>query len=200
MGKFIAGIIFTLAVLFVGSYIYVHHGFMDLSADVPYNKFEMFYVRGMLDRWSERYGPKTANPVQATDANLIEGVKIYKEDCAVCHGSPQNPIAEIGQALYPRAPQFMKHAPDDMTDGMIFHITKRGVARTGMPAWSKNLNDNQIWQVTAFLKQMEHLPPAVDAEWKSTPPGAPLAPAQPKGSQNPSPETEPAEHHDHHEH
>lgn len=200
MGKFIAGIIFTLVVGFVVSYAYVHYGHMDLSADAPYNKVEMFYVRGMLDRWAERTAPKTANPVQATDANMIDGVKLYKEDCAVCHGSPQNPIAEIGVGLYPRAPQFMKHPPDDMSEGMIFQITKRGVARTGMPAWSKNMNDTDIWKITTFLKNMEKLPPAVDAEWKSSPPGAPLAPAQGKTNTAPSPETEPAGKHDHHEH
>lgn len=199
MGKFIAGIIFTLVVGFIVSYAYVHYGYMDLSADLPYNKMEMFYVRGMLDRWAERTGPKTANPVQATDANMIDGVKLYKEDCAVCHGSPQNPIAEIGRSLYPRAPQFMKHSPADMTDGMIFQITKRGVARTGMPAWSRNMSDEEIWKITAFLKHMDNLPPAVDAEWKSAPVSAPLAPAQGQTGQAPSPDVQGGKH-DHHEH
>ncbi len=200
MSKFIAGIIFTLFVGFIASYIYVHFGYMDLSADIPYNKMEMFYVRGMLDRWAERTGPKTANPVQATDQNMIDGVKLYKQDCAVCHGSPQNPVSEIGRSLYPRAPQFMKDPPTDMSEGMIFQITKRGVSRTGMPAWSKNLNDTEIWKLTAFLKNMDKLSPGVDNEWKSTPPGAPLAPAQGVTNTAPSPETEPSGKHDHHEH
>jgi mono/diheme cytochrome c family protein len=169
VGKFIAGVIATLLVIFVASFIYVHYGFMDISADAPYNKFERIYVRGMLDRWAERFGPKTDNPVQPADANLIDSVKLYKTNCAVCHGSPQNPVAEIGGGLYPHAPQFMKHPPSDMTDGMIFQITKHGVARTGMPAFSKHLSDTDIWKLAAFLKRMEKLPPAVDAEWKSAP-------------------------------
>jgi thiosulfate dehydrogenase len=196
MGKFIAGVIITLLVIFAGSYIYVHYGFMDLSADAPYNKIEVFYVHGMLDRWARRYGPTTPNPVEATDANMIDGVKLYKQDCAVCHGSPQNPIAEIGRSLYPRAPQFMKNPPTDMTDGMIFQITKHGVSRTGMPAWSKNLNDTDIWKLTAFLKRMDKLPPAVDAEWKSAPVSAPLAPAPGQTNQAPPPEVQ----HNNHKH
>lgn len=199
MGKFILGIIFTLVVLFVGSYIYMHYGFMNIAADVPYNKIEMIYVRGMIDRWAERFGPKTANPVQPTDANMIDGVKLYKQDCAVCHGSPQNPIAEIGRSLYPRAPQFMKDPPTDMTEGMTFQITKHGVARTGMPAWSKNLNDTDIWKLTTFLKHMDNLSPAVDTEWKSTPPPSPLAPAQGQANQAPPPDVQSGKR-DHHEH
>lgn len=200
MGKFIAGIIFTLLVIFIGSYVYVHYGFMNLSADVPYNKMEMVYVRGMLDRWAERFGPKTASPVQPTDANMIDGVKLYKTNCAVCHGSPQNPVSEVGRALYPRAPQFMKDPPTDMTEGMTYQITKHGVARTGMPAWSKNLSDNDIWKLTAFLKRMENLPTAVENEWKSTPVGAPIGTAPPGTNVNQPPEAQAPGHHHEHDH
>ena len=108
MGKFIAGVILTLIALFVGSYIYVHYGFMNLSAAAPYNPAEVFYVRGMLDKWAERNAPNTPNPVQPTDVNLIDGVKLYKQNCAVCHGSPQNPVAQVGRGLYPHAPQFRR--------------------------------------------------------------------------------------------
>jgi len=194
MGKFIAGVLVTLIVLFIGSFIYVHYGFLNLSADAPYNSIEVFYVRGMLDRWAARNAPNTPNPVQPTDANMIEGVKLYKQDCAVCHGSPQNPVADIGRSLYPRAPQFMKDPPSDMSEGMIFQITKHGVSRTGMPAWSKNLSDTAVWKLTAFLKHMDNLPAAVDQEWKSLPVSAPLAPAPSGTGQNPPPETQAPDH------
>lgn len=196
MGKFIAGVIVALLVLFIGSYIVVHYGFIDISADAPYNKFELFYVNGMLDRWAERFGPKTPNPIQPTDANLIDGVKLYQTYCSVCHGSPQNPIADLGRAQYPHAPQFMKDPPTDMTEGMTYHITRHGVARTGMPAWGKILTDSDIWKLTAFLKRMDNLPPAVDAEWKKG--SEPLAPEQGQPGQALPPDVQ--HQHEHHEH
>jgi mono/diheme cytochrome c family protein len=97
----------------------------------------------------------------------------------VCHGSPQNPIADLGRAQYPKAPQFMKDPPTDMTEGMTYYIVKHGVARTGMPAWDKMLTESDIWKLTAFLKRMDKLPPAVDAEWKKgTAPQAQDTPGQ----------------------
>lgn len=166
MGKFIAGVIITVVVIAVGAWVYMHFGYLNLAADAPVPTIERFYVRGMVDAWADRNAAGGNNPVQPTDANLIEGTRLYKANCTVCHGSPEMPVAGVGRGLYPKAPQFLRHSPDDMEDRMIFHITKHGISRTGMPAWGETLSDQQIWQITAFLKNMEKLPPAVDAEWK----------------------------------
>lgn len=208
MGKFIAGIIFTVVVLAVGTWVYMRFGYLNLAADAPVPAVERFYVRGMVDAWADRNAPGGNNPVQATDANMLEGVRLYKANCSVCHGSPEMPLSGVGRGLYPKAPQFLRHSPDDMEDRMIFHITKRGISRTGMPSWGEILNDQQIWQVTAFLKNMEKLPPAVDAEWKKpqtgpTPmPGSAEAGAQKQPPQGNSPDVQKAgdQDHDHHEH
>jgi thiosulfate dehydrogenase len=76
----------------------------------------------------------------------------------------------------------MKRAPD-MPDNENFYITKHGVRMTGMPAWGKILNDDQLWQVTTFLSHMDKLPPATDQEWKTpTPQPPPASGVVPKAS------------------
>ena len=40
---------------------------------------------------------------------------------------------------------------------------------TAMPSFAPTLQDEQIWKIAMFLKQMDKLPPAVDAEWKKIP-------------------------------
>jgi mono/diheme cytochrome c family protein len=40
-------------------------------------------------------------------------------------------------------------------------VIKHGIRFTGMPAWSKVLDDETIWKVTSFLSRLENLPPAV---------------------------------------
>jgi hypothetical protein len=37
-----------------------------------------------------------------------------------------------------------------------------------MPAWGKTMNEQDMWKVTAFLTQIEKLPPAVQEFWKNT--------------------------------
>jgi mono/diheme cytochrome c family protein len=193
MGKFIAGVIVTVVCIAVGAYIYTHFGFINLAADAPVPKIELFYVHGMVDAWARRNAPKSAIPVPTDDANMIEGVKLYKMNCSVCHGSPENPIASVGRGLYPKAPQFMKHAPDDMTEPMIFQITKHGISRTGMLSWGEILRDDQIWQIAAFLKNFNKMSPAVNAVWQSAPepsplPGSPQAGAEKQPPSRPNPD------------
>lgn len=168
MGKFLAGVIVAVLLIAVGAYIYIHYGFINMQADQPVMGLERFYLRGAMDKYAERYAPKAKNPVAPTDANLIAGVRIYKSNCAVCHGGPEQPMSEVGRGLYPHAPQFVDDTPD-MPEEQNFWITKHGVARTGMPAWGRVLSDNDIWTVVTFLskfKDIDKLSPAVQQAWK----------------------------------
>ena len=169
MGKFLAGVILGMAAFAAGIYVYVHYGFMDMSADQRTGPVERLYMTGAMDRYLGRYSAKMSNPLPASDATLIDGIQIYKDDCAFCHGGPEKPVSIVGRSLNPAAPQFLKDTPD-MVENENFWITKYGVKMTGMPAWSKVLADTDIWKVTAFLGKMgnlEKLSPAVQAAWKS---------------------------------
>jgi thiosulfate dehydrogenase len=175
MGKFIGGIIFTLIVGVIIALIVAHFGLVNMRADLPIPSYERKLAGGAMDAYVESHAPKQQNPVAINDQNLIEGVHLYKQHCAVCHGGPANPISPVGTSFYPHVPQFLKRAPD-MPDYQNFFITKYGVRWTGMPGWGRVMNDDQLWKITAFLSKMEkmdELPPAVQEEWKRVEPGAP---------------------------
>ncbi|MFB3815381.1 MAG: cytochrome c [Terriglobales bacterium] len=194
MRNLIIGIILGVVGLAAGLYAYLHFGFVDLRASQPVSPVERFYMGEAVDKYVERHAPQVQNPVQPTDENLIAGVRIYKSNCAVCHGGPRQPVSEIGRALYPRAPQFLEHSPH-MPDNQTYWITRHGIARSGMPAWEKALSDRDIWLVTTFLSHMSNLEnssAAVLEEWKTGGPaelgaqqGSPPAkPAMPKPQQH----------------
>ena len=119
-----------------------------------------------LDASVDRRAPKLANPVQPTEANLLAGMKLYQTNCASCHGDVRQPDSLFADALYPRAPQFIRDAPD-MPDDQNFYIIEHGVRLSGMPAWGKILNQQQVWEVTTFLNRMDKLPPEVAAQWRA---------------------------------
>jgi mono/diheme cytochrome c family protein len=137
-----------------------------------------------LDASVEKRAADLKNPLEPTDAVLTEGMHIYVQNCGECHGSPKETESKFGTALNPHAPQFMKRTPD-MPDNQNYYITKHGVRLTGMLAWGKLLNDDQLWKVTTFLSHMDKLPPAVDQEWKNPtapnpPPASDVKAAKPK--------------------
>jgi thiosulfate dehydrogenase len=46
---------------------------------------------------------------------------------------------------------------------------KHGIRFTAMPSFTTTLQDDEIWKIAMFLKQMDKLPPQVEAEWKKVP-------------------------------
>jgi mono/diheme cytochrome c family protein len=165
MRKFWLGIIIGIVVVLLAGFCYVRFGFIDPKADVPENALEKAIAMPALDASVDRRAPETHNPIQPTDANLIAGMKIYQSNCAGCHGDIQHSHAAIGDAFYPRAPQFVEDAPD-MPENQNLYIIQHGIRLSGMPAWKGALSEQDAWQVTTFLSHMDKLSPQVSAEWK----------------------------------
>ncbi len=169
----IAGIALTLIVGFVGGYILISFGFIPANADGKPPALEKWLARKSLRATLEREAPQTPNPVALNDQNLIAGINLYDVNCAVCHGASDAKPSNIAIGLYQRAPQLMKHGVEDDPDGKIYWFIKHGVRLTGMPAFGPTLTDEQLWQLTLFLKHMDSLTPEAKNAWKSVPSSAP---------------------------
>ena len=46
----------------------------------------MSTMRGILNRAVAREAPHLTNPFPASSENLLEGLKIFRDNCAGCHG------------------------------------------------------------------------------------------------------------------
>ncbi len=166
MLKFLLGFAVAVVVVLAAGFCYVRFGFVDPRADIPVGWLESKIAMPALDAAVDRRAPEAHNPLQPTDDNLISGMKTYQANCASCHGDIQHPHAQLAEALYPRAPQFVEDAPD-MSENQNFYIIQHGVRLSGMPAWKQVLIEQEMWQVTTFLSRMDKLPPQVSAEWKA---------------------------------
>jgi thiosulfate dehydrogenase len=56
---------------------------------------------------------------------------------------------------------------EDDPEGWTFWKIKHGIRWTGMPSWSRELNDEQIWTLALFLKHMDKLSPVASAAWQA---------------------------------
>ena len=166
MRKFLFGFFAGAVAVLVGGFLWIRLGLVNPRADIPENIVERHLAMPSLDAALDRRAPETTNPLQPTGATLVAGMNIYQTNCSSCHGDIQRPRGMFAEALYPRAPPFVQDAPD-MPENQNFYIIEHGVRLSGMPAWKQVLNDQQIWQVTTFLSQMNKLPPEVEAQWKT---------------------------------
>lgn len=167
MKAFIAGILTTLAVLLIGGYYLLQSGKIPANADGKPGSLELWMARTSLRATLRREAPRGPGPLAPTSTHLLEGVKIYAQDCAGCHGGPADTSpSPVARGEYPKPPQLAKDGVEDDPVGYSFWKIKHGIRLTGMPSWKGTLTDPQIWAVSLFLKHMNALPPAAAEAWK----------------------------------
>ncbi len=162
------GVVLTLVLALIGAYVLVQSGLIPANADAQPGWLETWMARTSLDATLRRDAPKDQNPMALTDQNLLDGVHLFAQNCAVCHGSAKGvaSASPIAKGLYPKPPQLATDGVEDDPEGYSFWKIKHGIRLTGMPSFGYSLSDQQIWTLALFLKHMDKLPPAVQQAWQ----------------------------------
>jgi thiosulfate dehydrogenase len=166
MFKFLIGLILGFLIVPAWAFWFFHFGHPPVAvADKPF-PYEREIVHMPLDARIDREKPASA-PISPSPVNLTAGAQIYRQQCASCHGLYGRP-SDFATHMYPRAPQLW--APhhngvvgvSDDPVGETYWKVANGIRLTGMPSYSKVLNETQMWQVSLLLKQADQpLPPDV---------------------------------------
>jgi thiosulfate dehydrogenase len=163
----VSGIALTLAVALIGAYFLVRSGLIPANADAKPGWLETWIASTSLDATLRRDAPMGQNPVELTEQNLLEGVHLFAQNCAGCHGSADGTSpSPIAKGLYQKPPQLAADGVEDDPEGFSFWKIKHGIRLTGMPSFGYSLSDQQIWTLALFLKHMDKLPPAVQRTWQ----------------------------------
>lgn len=161
MRNFLSGAVFTLFVVILGAFAYLRLGFAEVRADIAPSKWERALMFTSVHASVRRLAPEIPNPVASTDENLIAGGKIYRNECAGCHGTPGKP--DLGDVLYPPIPQ-LPVTGTDYTEAQIFWVAKHGIRLSGMFANGKWDSDQKLWTAAAYIKRIKSLPLRVEQE------------------------------------
>src|SRR5687767_3971592 len=93
------------------------------------------------------------------NADLVTlGAAHFHSGCAYCHGAPGIPISPIARAMLPPPPDLATNMRS-WRDRELFWIIKHGIKYTGMPAWSVQQRDDEVWALAAFVRRL----PGLDA-------------------------------------
>lgn len=165
---FVAGFLTAVAAAFLVGYLLLTSGRIPANADATPGRIETWMAGTSLDATLVREAPKGPNPVPMSDTNLIEGINLYAQHCAFCHGTAagDSSASPVAKGLYPRPPQLATDGVEDDAEGISFWKIKHGIRWTGMPSWGGPLTDQQIWTLALFLKHMNNLPPAAQDAWQ----------------------------------
>ena len=97
------------------------------------------------------------NPLAPTPELQSEARAHFADHCATCHGNDGSGKTQIGQNLYPKAPDMRLPATQNLTDGEIYYIIHNGIRLTGMPAWGAEGRDDDSWKLVLFIRHLPQL-------------------------------------------
>jgi thiosulfate dehydrogenase len=162
---FIVGVLFAVLATAIAGFVIIQTGTMPANADARPPAFERWAAKTSLHRTLNR-ARRLVDPLALNDRNVIAGIKVYDQSCAVCHGDSRAIPTTVARGLYQRPPQLARYGVEDDPQWVTRWKVQHGIRWTGMPAFGPTLSETAIWQVTMFLKTMDHLSPGPQAIWK----------------------------------
>ncbi len=166
---FILGVILTILAAAACIYVIIIKGVIPASADSGPLPLESWAARRSLHATLAKEAPRTPNPVPLSDANLIAGIQLYGQHCAVCHGTAAGDASAspLAKGEYPKPPQLATDGVEDDPEGVTYWKIAHGIRWTSMPSWKATLSEQQMWTLALFLKHMDKLSPAAQQAWQA---------------------------------
>ena len=160
----LVGIVIGILLVSGGIYYYFASGRAPVATSSAPIPFEKQLARTGLHAYLDKL-PHPQPQVPADEANLIIGAKVYKEQCATCHGLPGEPKPAIAQGMFPAPPQlFHGVGVTDDEPWESYWKVENGIRMTGMPAFKGQLTETQIWQVSVLVKNADKITDPVRKE------------------------------------
>lgn len=116
-----------------------------------------------------------SNPVTRSPDAVRAGMEHFADHCAVCHANDGSGETEIGQGLYPKAPDMRLPNTQSLSDGELFYIIENGIRFTGMPAWSTDAPEGEqaSWRLVHFIRHLPRITPEEIERMKALNPKSP---------------------------
>jgi mono/diheme cytochrome c family protein len=132
-------------------------GFTEIRSDMKPSALETRIMSSAVHNSVRRSASNLPAPPPAANEAIIAGGKLYAMGCMGCHGELGKPFHEdlVG---FPPAPQ-LPHAGTQYSEPELYWIVKHGIRATGMSAYGPFYSEQQLWNLAAFLRQINNLPP-----------------------------------------
>lgn len=174
---FVIGMLVGVLLLTGAVYFYFVSGMAPAAAADPPMPFEKKVASKSLDAHIEKANVPSP-PIPANEENFLAGAKVYKEQCAVCHGLPNQTPPVIAKTMFPEPTLLFKDkgVTDDPPQESYWKAAN-GIRLSGMPSFKGALTDTQLWQLAQLVAHANEIPDSVKKVLVPEPAPAPAASA-----------------------
>ena len=139
-----------LAVVYTGSY--------NIAATEEHASFTRWALNTTQHTSVDRRADDVVAPDRFTEETIANGASMYKESCEHCHAGPGVERAGWASGMRPRPPHLAEAAAEwELAE--VFWLSKHGIKMTGMPAFGPTHDDQTLWGVAAFVKELPAMTP-----------------------------------------
>lgn len=134
----------------------VETGAYDVAASTPHTRPVYWALTTTMQRAVRREAAGIAAPRRFTQAQVEAGFRIYDAHCVACHGAAGVAPSPLATGMMP-PPPYLLDAPQRWRPAELYWIIRNGLKMTPMPAWDRQLDERQTWDLVAFLQTLPGL-------------------------------------------
>ncbi|MDP2129224.1 MAG: cytochrome c [Pseudohongiella sp.] len=150
VGLGIAGILLLVLVLVL---TIAYSGAYNIAATEDHTPFVRWAFATTMHNSVRDRAADTNSPPEFSEAMVEKGTAQYKAMCQHCHAGPGVQRSEWAKGMLPQPPHLVDKA-SEWEPNEIFWLVKHGVKMTGMPAFGPTHNDDILWSIAAFVREL----------------------------------------------
>jgi len=148
--KLLKRLAILITICLVAVYGFIQSGIFNVAATNKDGPLITWLLQKTMEKSVERRAQDIEVPDIKNNEMILAGLSDYVEMCAQCHGEPDKPSSILTQGLNP-APPDLEHLTEEGSAAEMFWVINNGIRMTGMPAFGKTHQVDEIWPVVAFL-------------------------------------------------
>jgi len=146
-------------------YGFIQSGIFNVAAVAEDGPLLAWLLHSTMENSVEKHAAGIEVPDLTAREMIIDGVSDYVGMCGQCHGEPGSPPSPVRQGLNPTPPDLGDLA-QEATPAQMYWVISNGIRMSGMPAFGKTHDPEEIWPVVAFLQSARNISAADYAKLK----------------------------------
>lgn len=154
----VIGSLGALAVLGAAGLAVVYTGAYNVAATEQHMSVTRWAFDTTMHRSIEQHAKDVKRVEDLTPAMLAAGASAYKSMCQHCHAGPGVEREHWADGMRPRPPHLVEAAAEWETSE-VYWIVKHGIKMSGMPAFGPSHDEQTLWGIAAFVKNLPAMTP-----------------------------------------